>query len=98
MAEIKALARKEQHWSHIVVFLTWLLGLLGAKNQKSLEEEFLPRVVQKKIESIMNGMLKVKMEEEMKMEAETQVLGEDKQARFFYEKLKEVRQKTKKGT
>ena len=98
MAEIKALERQEQHWSTIVNFLTWLLGILGARNQKSLEEEFLPQVVQKKMEPIMNDMLKVRLEEEMKMQAETKVLGEDKQARFFFDKLKEIRHKNKKGT
>lgn len=98
MVEIKALERKEQRWSAIVEFLTWLMGLLGAKNQKSLEEEFLPRVVQKKIESIMTDMLKVRMEEDVQMQAETKVLGEDKQARYFFEKLKEVRETSKKGT
>ena len=97
MAEIKKLERQQQHWSMIVNFLTWLLGILGAKNQKSLEETFLPQVVQRRMEPMMNDMLKVRLEEEMKMQADTRVLGEDKQARFFFDKLKEVRQKSKKG-
>ena len=98
LAEVKALEHQEQKYMWLVSLLTWLLSIVGAKNQKSLEEEFLPRVVQRKLEPVMNQMLKVKMEEEMKMDAETMVLGEDKQARFFYDKLKEIRSKSKKGT
>lgn len=98
MAEVKALENKEQNLSWLVNFLTWLLQLIGAKNQKSLEEEFLPKVVQKQMEPMMNEMLKVKLEEEMKMDAESMVLGEDKQARYFYNKLKEIRAASKKGT
>ena len=95
MAEVKALEHKEQQFDWLVRWLTWFLQLLGAKNQRTLEEEFLPRVVQRKMEPLMNEMLKLKMEEEMKMQADTMVLSEDKQARFFFRKLKEVRAQAK---
>ncbi|CAB9497047.1 expressed unknown protein [Seminavis robusta] len=97
MAEVKALEDKETDWTWLIRLLTWFLSLLGATHQKTLEEEYLPRIVQAKMEPMMNEMLKVRLEEEMKMEATTQVLGEEKQARYFFQKLKEIRKDAKKG-
>lgn len=100
MAEIKA-EEKRQEWGLIrlitMAFLYWLLRVLGAKHLKTLDEEILPNVVQKKMEPMLNEMLQIKLEEEMKVDAETLVLSEDKQARYFYNKLKEIRSATKKG-
>jgi hypothetical protein len=91
LAEVKALENKETDWTWLIRLLMWVLTLLGARNQRSLEEEFLPRVVQSKMEPLMTEMLKVKLEEEMLMEADTMVLGEDKQARYFFRTLKDIR-------
>jgi hypothetical protein len=95
MAEVKALENQEMDWTWLIRLLIWVLRLLGAANQRSLEEDYLPQVVQSKMEPLMNQMLKVKIEVEMLMEADTMVLGEDKQARYFFQKLKEIRAEKK---
>lgn len=95
MAEVKALEAQEHKYDWLIGLLIKFLQFLGVKNQKTLEEQYLPRVVQSKMGSLMDEMLKVKLEEEMKMDAECKVLGEDKQARYFFGKLKEVRAHSK---
>lgn len=101
MADIEAEKRAQQGNVFFVLLIslfTWLLALLGVDYQKSLEETVLPVFVQKKMEPMLQEMLIVKMEAEMKVDAEINVVGDDKQARYFFTKLKDVRAAAKKGT
>jgi len=65
------------------------LGLIGSNNQQWVEEGYLPKIVQKKLESAMGEILVEKLEAK-KMVAETHVLGEAKQARYFFAKYREI--------
>lgn len=65
------------------------LGMIGSNNQQWVEEGYLPKIVQKKLERAMGEILSEKLEQK-KMLAETYVLGEEKQARYFFAKYREV--------
>jgi hypothetical protein len=65
------------------------LGIIGSNNQQWVEEGYLPKIVQKKLEKAMGEILAEKLEKK-KMVAETYVLGEAKQARYFFAKYREV--------
>lgn len=65
------------------------LGIIGSNNQQWVEEGYLPKVVQKKLERAMGEILSEKLEKK-KMVAETYVLGEAKQARYFFAKYREI--------
>lgn len=70
-------------------FVGFGLGLIGSNNQQWVEEGYLPKLVQKKLESAMGEVLAEKLERK-KMLADTFVLGEAKQARFFFAKYREI--------
>ena len=65
------------------------LGLIGSNNQQWVEEGYLPMIVQKKLQTSLNEILAEKMEEKNLM-AETVVLGESKQSRYFFAKYREI--------
>ena len=65
------------------------LGLIGSSNQQWVEEDYLPKVVQKKLETVLPEILR-KALGEYYLVAETYVLGESKQSRYFFAKLREV--------
>ena len=65
------------------------LGLIGSNNQQWVEEGYLPKLVHKKLESAMGEILIEKLEAK-KMLADTTVLGEAKQARYFFAKYREI--------
>ena len=79
--------------------LQWTYTLIGAKNQARLESQFLPPKVQAKLETGMAEMLSSTFAEK-KLHAEIRVMKEANQARFFYNKLKQVREEeeARKGT
>lgn len=70
-------------------FVGFGLGLIGSNNQQWVEEGYLPKLVQKKLESAMGEVLADKLERK-KMLVDTFVLGEAKQARFFFAKYREI--------
>jgi hypothetical protein len=72
------------------LMLEWSLKLIGQKNQKKLEEDFLPQQVQEKLKNEMAIIMAEKFEEKQ-LTAEVEILKEDKQARYFYLKLQEVK-------
>lgn len=88
-----------QHVDTVTVaagFFEWIklfFCLIGAYNQKSLELDYLPGVVQSKMELLMDELLAEKIAEK-KVEARAKVLHESNQARYFYSTLKEVREAT----
>lgn len=65
------------------------LGLIGTNNQQWVEEGYLPKIVHRKLETAMGEILAEKIEAK-KMLAETYVLGEAKQARYFFAKYREI--------
>lgn len=65
------------------------LGMIGSNNQQWVEEGYLPKIVQKKLKTAMGEILAEKLEKQ-KMIAETYVLGEAKQARYFFAKYREI--------
>jgi len=79
--------------------LEWSLWLVGQKNQQKLEGEFLPKKVQEKLEKEMFKLMAEKFEAKG-LKADVQVLKEELQARFFYQKLSEVHEanELKKGS
>jgi hypothetical protein len=70
--------------------LEWSLKLIGRGNQQKLEGDFLPKKVQDKLQTEMMNMMAEKFEEK-RLEADVEIIKEEKQARFFYSKLREVR-------
>jgi len=70
-------------------FVGFGLGLIGTNNQQWVEEGYLPKLVQKKLKTAMVEILAEKLEKK-KMVAEIIVLGEAKQARFFFAKYREI--------
>ena len=70
--------------------IEWSLKLIGANNQKMIEESFLPAKVQAKLEKALGTMMGEKLEEKQ-IKADINVVKEEMQARFFFAQLKEVR-------
>mmetsp|Transcript_29074 Transcript_29074/g.54635 ORF Transcript_29074/g.54635 Transcript_29074/m.54635 type:complete len:222 (-) Transcript_29074:176-841(-) len=72
--------------------LAWCLKMIGGDNQKRLEETFLPEKVQAKMETKILETMTDKFEKKG-IEADVAILREENQARYFYQKLKDVRQR-----
>ena len=72
--------------------LDWCLTIIGTENQKKLEEEYLPDKVEAKLQSKILAIMKDKLEKKGII-ANIEIVKEEKQARYFYEKLKEIRNK-----
>jgi hypothetical protein len=70
--------------------IQWSLYLMGSTNQKKLEEGFLATQVQAKLETAMAEMMNEKLQEKQII-ADCDIVKEEKQARYFYAKLQEVR-------
>lgn len=73
-----------------------LFWVIGPRRQKRIEGEYLPKLIQAKMDVEMTKMIRQKMEQKH-MEAEVVVLQEDKQAGYFYDHLQRVRQIDRKG-
>lgn len=82
---------KDVSTSFAGTMLNWTLRLMGKNNQRLLEDEYLPAKVQQKLETEMMDILEEKFAN-MQMKADVEILKEKKQARYFYSKLKTVRQ------
>jgi hypothetical protein len=77
-----------KHW-----FMHWLelfLQLIGVIHQRTIEEDVLPDLIQRKLESAMGEIMAEKMGEKF-LDAESKVCSASNQARYFFDKLKEVR-------
>jgi hypothetical protein len=70
--------------------IEWSLYLMGTRNQKKLEEGFLATQVQAKLQTAMAEMMNEKLQEKQII-ADCDIVKEEKQARYFYAKLQEVR-------
>jgi len=85
---------KQSVFARILLLFAWFFRMIGVKGQRSIEEEFLPRLIHLKLESALNEVIVEKLESK-KVVADTMVLPEAKQARYFYEKLRQVREANK---
>ena len=65
--------------------------VIGVQNQASLERDVLPNIVQRKVSVSICEMMQEKLAEK-KMTADVRVLQEDKQARYFFNTLRTVRE------
>ncbi|CAB9524951.1 expressed unknown protein [Seminavis robusta] len=80
------------NWRELfVLFLTWLLHkLMPVTITRNLEENRLPALIQSQISSKLKEMLDKKLKSKS-MKAETAVLGEEEQARYFFAQLQKIR-------
>jgi len=72
----------------------WVKGIftvIGVKNRDSLEREILPAILQRKVSVSIHEMMQEKLVQK-KMSADVEIRQEDKQARFFFQTLREVRE------
>lgn len=81
----QALALRIKHC--IQTFLSWFK--IGT--QKSLEDDYLPKLIESKMESIMDEAVAGKLKRRG-LHAVSKVLIQEKQARYFYDTLRQVRQ------
>ena len=75
----------------LILCCTCFFYLIGSKHQRSLEHDYLPKLIQSKMSTAMTEMLQHKMEQK-RMQADAIVLSQDQQARYFYAQLQRVRQ------
>lgn len=85
------LIRKGFGSSAIASWLQWFFERIGPKYQHRIENNLLPRMVQRIIPKLVDESVNERLVSK-RIEFESQVLSEEKQARYFFDKLKEVRQ------
>jgi hypothetical protein len=68
-----------------------MFTVIGVQNQASLECDLLPNIVQRKVSASICEMMREKLAEK-KMTADVKILQEEKQARFFFNTLRIVRE------
>jgi hypothetical protein len=91
MLEAKQLAGDEVGQERFAVkFVRWFLGAMGVTLADTVQTDYLPDLIQKKMQPSMGEMMEEEMAEK-KMKASVEVLPEKKQARFFYALLQQVR-------
>jgi len=71
-------------------WIDWLLSKLSSRYRDKIESQYLPSLIQKQITKKMDDMLRKKMVEK-DVVAETEVLPESQQARYFFDHLREIR-------
>jgi hypothetical protein len=71
--------------------LEWCLRIIGSDNQKKLESEFLPEKVQAKLESKILEIMTERFERKG-LEVDVEIVREERQAKYFFRKLKEMRE------
>jgi hypothetical protein len=77
-----------KHW--FMHLLELFFQLIGVSHQRILEEDVLPDLIHRKLESAMGEILAEKMGEKF-LDAESKVCLAANQARYFFDKLEEVR-------
>jgi hypothetical protein len=77
-----------KHW--FMHLLELFLQLIGVSHQRMIEKDVLPELIHRKLESAMGEILAEKMGEKF-LDAESKVCSAANQARYFFDKLKEVR-------
>ena len=74
-----------------VKFVKWLLSVLGVHFVDRVQTDYLPALIQSQMQPIMVEKVQAELAEK-KMKASVEVLSEEKQARFFYVILQQVRE------
>ncbi|KAI2509625.1 hypothetical protein MHU86_4745 [Fragilaria crotonensis] len=93
MIEAKQLAQKDElpnDESWTVRFVKWLLSILGMNIVDSVQTDYLPAFIQSMMQPHMGEQMQAELADK-KMMASVEVLSEEKQARFFYVLLQQVR-------
>lgn len=93
MMEAKQLAEKDEvpkDESWTVRFVKWLLSILGMNIVDSVQTDYLPAFIQSMMQPHMGEQMQAELADK-KMMASVEVLSEEKQARFFYVLLQQVR-------
>ena len=89
--ELEEKAKLSADWAErLQQFLRQFWNLIGGHRQKSLQEEYLPTLIQSKMETVMGEVVAGKLESKG-LEAISTVLPETKQARYFFSTLQELR-------
>lgn len=88
-----------KNWREVIVMvLAWILTkLIPCTVTRDLEESKLPSLIQAQITSNMKDMLDQKLSK-MELHADTAVLGEADQARYFFSHLQDLRSRGTTGT
>ena len=71
-------------------WLDWLLAKISKRYRDKIESRYLPVLIQKQITKKMDDILRAKMAEK-NVVADTEVLPERHQARYFFKRLRDVR-------
>lgn len=82
---------QDQHNGAGALFFKSVFTVIGVENQASLEREVLPNILQRKVSVSIREMMKEKLTEK-KMAADVEILKEEKQARYFFQTLRQVRE------
>lgn len=69
--------------SRILGWIENFLTLIGIQRQKALQDEYLPKLIQSKMETMMGEVMAEKLEGKG-LQAVSKVLPEEKQARYFH--------------
>lgn len=75
----------------VIIIVQWFFALIGLQRQQTVEETLLPSIVLNRLETAMNEVMEEKLIEKG-VEAETLIVAEAGQARYFYEKLRQLRE------
>jgi len=75
----------------ILNWMEWFLQMIGIERQRSLQDEFLPKLIQSKMETMMGEVMAEKLDSKG-LQAISKVLPEEKQARYFHSTLRELRE------
>eukprot|EP00977_Amphora_coffeiformis_P009771 scaffold2246_cov162-Amphora_coffeaeformis.AAC.30 len=70
----------------ILNWMEWFLQMIGIERQRSLQDEFLPKLIQSKMETMMGEVMAEKLDSKG-LQAISKVLPEEKQARYFHREL-----------
>ena len=74
-----------------VKFVKWILSIMGMRLVDSVQKDYLPALIQSKMQPNMGEKMQQELADK-KMKASVDVLSEEKQARFFYVLLQQVRE------
>lgn len=73
------------------LFFKGMFSVIGVKNRDSLERELLPAILQRKVSVSIREMMREKLTEK-KMTADVEIRQEERQARYFFQTLRLLRE------
>lgn len=76
-----------QDWAaRIQMWLQTVFSWIGGKRQRNFESDYLPRIIQSKMEEVMNDLIADKLEEKG-VNAISRVMKQEEQARYFFDTI-----------